>query len=178
VYVVDSTGTSNVDGFPVAIGSVSAAITGTATENIIETDIRDGSKEIVITLTNDAWVATMGDDNAFTTALIAGIDSAQAEGTGWDAEVKGNMVFGDVTRTSDTVVTIILAVEAAYDIIASETITVTIPNDATEEAAEIVGSPTFSVGAEQIAGESISAEYVSGAPSGGYDSNAPSIVVP
>ncbi|MCP4091521.1 MAG: hypothetical protein GY746_17295, partial [Gammaproteobacteria bacterium] len=99
--------------------AISCALSGTAlTDSITESDIVTGGKTIILTLTGDTWVATVGADNAITDALIAGIDSAQSEGTGWDAEVKGNMVFGDVTRTSDTVVTIILAAEASYDITA------------------------------------------------------------
>ena len=47
-----------------------------------------------------------------------------------------------------------------------------------EGAVEIVGSPTFSVGAEQIGAETISGVYDANAPSVGYDSGAPSIVAP
>jgi len=125
--------------------AISALLTGTATASITESDIVTGGKTIILTLTGDTWVATVGDDNAITDALITGIDSAQSEGTGWDAEVKANMVFGDVTRTSDTVVTIILAAEAAYDVTAQETITATIPATALTAAGEVVASPTFTI---------------------------------
>ncbi|MCP4090408.1 MAG: hypothetical protein GY746_11550, partial [Gammaproteobacteria bacterium] len=54
-------------------------------------------------------------------------------------------VFGDVTRTSDTVVTIILAAEASYDITAQETITATIPATALTAAGEVEASPVFTV---------------------------------
>jgi len=124
----------------------SAILTGTAvTGGVLESQIVAGTETIIITLTDETWVATIGDDNAFTTALIAGIDSAQSEAEGWDAEVKGNMVHGDVTRTSATVVTIILAAEAAYEITEKETITVTIPAAALTGAAEVVATPTFDV---------------------------------
>jgi hypothetical protein len=144
---VDFTGYRLVNGVVVqgAGSSASAAITGTATASITEADIVTGGKTIIITLTGDTWVATVGADNAITDALIAGIDSAQAEAAGWDAVVKANMVFGDVTRTSDTIVTITLASEATYDITATETITVTIPATALTAAGEIVASPPFTV---------------------------------
>lgn len=120
----------------------------------------------------------MGADNAITTALIAGIDSDKAEGTGWDAVVKANMVFGDITRTSDTVVTIILAAEAGYDITDTEIITVTIPATAVTSAVEIIADNTFSIGYEAIGAESGSIGYVSGGPSIGYDSTGISITAP
>jgi hypothetical protein len=70
-------------------------------------------------------VATVGQDNAITTALINGIDSAQVEAAGWDAVVKIGLTFNDVTRTSATVVTVTLPAFATYDITAAETVTVT-----------------------------------------------------
>ena len=125
--------------------SVTAALTGTLADGATEAQIVTGGETLIITLTGDTWVATVGDDNAITDALIDGIDSAQAEAAGWDAEVKGNLVFGDVTRTSDTIVTITLQAEAAYSITSNETITVTIPATAVTLAAEIVATPTFQI---------------------------------
>ncbi len=131
----------------------SAALTGTAISGgVLESEIVTGGETIIITLTDDTWVATVGADNPITDALIAGIDSAQSEAAGWDAEVKANMVFGDITRTSDTVVTIILAAEAAYEITANETITVTIPATALTAAEEIVADATFDVTNESAGG--------------------------
>ena len=86
-----------------------------------------GSETLIITLTGDTWVATVGQDNAITTALINGIDSAQVEAAGWDAVVKIGLTFNDVTRTSATVVTVTLPAFATYDITAAETVTVTVP---------------------------------------------------
>ncbi len=155
-----------------------AGISGTATNNITESDVVAGSKEIVITLVGTTWHADIGSDSAQTTALIAGIDSAQSEGTGWDAEVKGNMVFGDITRTSDTVVTIVLAAEAAYDITATETITVTIAAACTAWGVEIVASPTFTVAYEAAGAESVSGSYNANGPGGSYDANGITVSSP
>ena len=55
------------------------------------------------------------------------------------------MVYTDIVRTSDTVVTITLGAEATYDITATETITATIPATALTGAGEIVATPTFTV---------------------------------
>lgn len=123
----------------------SAALSGTALASMTEVEVVTGGETIIITLTGETWVATVGEDNAITTALIAGIDSAQSEAAGWDAVVKANMVYTDVVRTSNTVVTITLAAEATYAITANETITVTIPATALTGNALIVATPTLSV---------------------------------
>jgi len=126
-------------------GGGSAALTGTATDSITEADVVTGGKTIILTLTDDTWVADDGTFDAQRQNIINGMDSAQSEGTGWDAEVKGKEVVGAVVRTSDTVVTITLTAQAAYDITATETITVTIPGTALVGAEAIVAAPTFDV---------------------------------
>ena len=78
-------------------------------------------------------------------AIIAGLDSAQSEATGWDAVVKAGLATSAVVRTSDTVCTITLSAFGSYDITAQETITVTIPSTAVTGASAIVGSPTFTI---------------------------------
>ena len=85
----------------------SAALTGTLANDAWENEIVAGGETLVITLTADTWDATVGADNAVTDALIAGIDSDGGEATGWDAVVKAGLDFNDVTRTSDTVVTLV-----------------------------------------------------------------------
>lgn len=132
-----------------------AALTGTATASINEADIVTGGKTIVLTLTNDTWVAAgtgpIG-STANTQALIDGIDSAQAEATGWDAVVKAGLTPADVTRTSATVATITLPAFASYNITAQETITATVPAAAVTAAGAIVASPTFTVNAITASG--------------------------
>ena len=131
--------------------SISAALTGTAADGATEAQIVSGGETIIITLTGDTWVATVGADNAITDALIAGIDSGSAEAAGWDAVVKANMVFGDITRDSTTQVTVLLAAESTYSITANETITVTIPASALTAATEITATPTFVITAGGVA---------------------------
>ncbi len=138
-------GFSGFDLLVIDVATVQATLTGTVTVTTNETDIVAGGKTVILTLVNAQWDATVGADNAITTALINGITSAESEGTGWNAEVRDNMTFAEVTRTSDTIVTIILAAEAAYDITADETITATIPATAISTGVVAVATPTFGV---------------------------------
>ncbi len=77
--------------------------------------------------------------------IINGLDSAQSEANGWDAEVKAKIPVTDVVRTSNTVVTVTLSAESGYNITAQETITVTVPASAVAGDSQIVASPTFTV---------------------------------
>src|SRR4051812_28409505 len=113
-----------------------------------------------ITTTGDRRVTSVADIRAQTGTffddvrqnIINGIDSAQAEATGWDAVVKTAIPLTSVVRTSDTVVTITLPAVGTYDITADETVTVTVPATALAGASAIVATPTFSVAAFVIAG--------------------------
>lgn len=131
--------------------SITSALTGTATASITESDIVTGGKTVILTLTGDTWAAAgtgpIG-STADTQALIDGMDSAQVEATGWNAEVRDKEVTTAVVRTSNTVATITLTAAAAYDITAQETITVTIPAATlVTSAIDVVASPTFTIDA-------------------------------
>lgn len=123
----------------------SAVVTGTATSAITEADVVAGGKTIIITLTNDTWVTAGATFNAIRQDIINGLDSAQSEGTGWNAVVRDAEVVGAVVRTSDTVVTITLSAAATYNITAPETITVTVPGSAVSGTNAITATPTFGV---------------------------------
>lgn len=132
-----------------AAAAVTAALTGTVTASITETDIVNGGKTIILTLTGDTWVAAgtgpIG-STADTQAIIDGIDSAQAEAAGWDAVVKVGIDQADVVRTSNTVCTITLDAEATYDITAQETIESIIPAAVlVTSSSPITATPTFTV---------------------------------
>ena len=131
-------------GFSPAAATV--ALTGTVT-SATEADIVAGGKTLILTLTNDTWTAAVGNSNPTTTAIINGLDSDGAEATGWDAVVKAGLTFNDVTRDSDTQVTILLPAFATYDITALETITATVPHEAlqTTSGTDVVATPTFDV---------------------------------
>ena len=124
----------------------SAAITGTATASINESDIVTGGKTVIITLKNATWIAAgAASFDLQRDEIIAGMDSAQSELLGWDNVVKALQSLGGVVRTSDTVVTITLDAQATYNITATETITVTVPSTSITEAVAIVATPTFTV---------------------------------
>ncbi len=134
-----------VDSTPIAAGTTSA-LTGTATSSITEADIVTGGKTVILTLAGDTWVAAGSTFNAQRQNIINGLDSAQAETLGWDAEVKAKEVVTAVVRTSSTVVTITLSASASYNITAQETITATIPATAlVTSSTAVVASPTFTV---------------------------------
>jgi len=123
-----------------------AALSGTFLPTSTEAEIVSGGKTIIITLTNDTWGPTVGDDNAITTAIINGIDSNCSEIYGWDAVVKAGLDYTDVSRDSSTQVTVTLNAEATYDISANETITVTIPASAlVTSSQELVAAPVGGV---------------------------------
>ena len=122
-----------------------AAITGTVI-GATEANIVSGGRTIIITLTNDTWVASGATFNAQRQNIINGLNSAQAEAGGWNATVRATEVVTAVIRTSATVVTITLSASATYNITAAETITVTVPSTAlVNSASDVTGSPTFQI---------------------------------
>jgi len=105
--------------------------------------------------TSDSWAAvTYALRPAVTTpftdaraAIASGCDSAQSEGTGWDARRSTILPTANVVRTSDTVATLTFAADATYNITAQETVTCTVPAAALDTNAAIASSPTFTIDA-------------------------------
>lgn len=123
-----------------------AVLTGTLADNATEGEVVAGGETCIITLTNDTWVAAGGVFDAVRQDIIDGMDSAQSEGTGWNAEVRDKEVVGAVVRDTATQVTITLTAAAAYDISANETITVTVPASAlVTSGSPVVATPTYSI---------------------------------
>lgn len=126
--------------------TVGASVSGTVATGLSESQVVTGGETIIITLTEDTWVAVGATFDAQRQNIINGITSAQAETTGWNNEVRDNEVVTSVVRTSDTVVTITLSASASYDITNNEVITVTVPNTALVTSTEdLVATPTFGV---------------------------------
>ncbi|MDA0269545.1 MAG: IPT/TIG domain-containing protein [Chloroflexi bacterium] len=145
---VDATGQAQGTSaaFDIVAAAATAAITGTIQAgNNTEGHIVAGGGTIIITLTNDTWVADDGTFAAQRQNIINGISSAQAEGTGWNAVVRAGLVVGNVVRTSATVVTVTLPAFATYNITANETVTVTVPGTAVTGGNPIVAAPTFNI---------------------------------
>ena len=138
---------------PLRSTTPSATLTGTLSDNGTEAEIKAGGETMIITMSNDTWVATVGDDNAITTALIVGIDSNLSESTGWDAVVRVDgetgLTYTNVVRDPDDVtVTVTMPAFAAYNITANETITITVPATALVASQSVVVNPSFSIAAE------------------------------
>jgi len=128
--------------------AVTAAITGDTT--ILEAEVVAGGKQIIITLTSDTWAATLGADNAVTTAFIAGFDSDGVEAGGWNTTVRdASLTFAAVSRDSDTVVTVTIPVTAAFAIDSDETITVTLDaSTLVTSVIDIGATPTIGITAQ------------------------------
>lgn len=127
----------------IAVGPATAALSGTVTPASTEAQMVAGGRTLIITLADEAWVASGAAFNAARQAIIDGITSAQVEVTGWNNEIRDNLPVGQVVRTSDTVVTVSFTPEAGYNITDFEEITVTVPASAVVGAAPIVSTPTF-----------------------------------
>ncbi len=134
----------------------SADITGTIGDGATEQEVRDGGGTIIITLTGDTWVAAGATFDAQRQAIIDGLDSAQSEANGWNAEVRDQLGVTSVVRTSSSVATITIAAADVgdYRIDDPDVVTVTVPNAAlVTSTGDITGTPTFTVtgAAESVA---------------------------
>lgn len=131
----------HINGLNLDSGTAVATITGTL-DGSTEADIVSGGRTIIITLTNETFVAF---NDTIRQAIIDGLDSAQSELLGWNNEVRDKEVVGAVVRDSDTQVTITLTASPLYDITADEVITVTVPGTAVTGASPITATPTLDV---------------------------------
>lgn len=133
-----------------------AAVSGTIGDGATEQEVREGAGTIVLTLTDDTWVAAGGTFDSQRSAIIQGLDAADAQTNGWNAEVRDKLGVGSVIRTSDTVVTITISASDVtdYDITTNEVITATVPAAAlTTSTGDMTATPTFTIlaGTESVA---------------------------
>lgn len=138
----------------VATGAESALFSGTAvTDGVTENEIVAGGETLIITLTNDTWIAA-GTGPIGTTAqsqsLIDAIVAASSPANGWNNQVLAAIdVSTDLVRTSSTVATITLPAVSGYSISTNETISCTIPNALlTTRTTDLFVSNTFGVTAQ------------------------------
>jgi hypothetical protein len=126
---------------------VTAAITGTIGDGATEQEVRDGGGTIVITLTNDTWVAAGGTFDGQRQNIIDGLDAADAQTNGWNAQVRDQLGVSSVIRTSDTVVTITISADdvSDYHIATNEVITTTVPSSAVAGGVAITATPTTTI---------------------------------
>ena len=133
---------------PEADGAViSAALTGTAVDGVLEEDIVGGDETIIITLTGDTFVDSASSEDG----IAAGMDGSAS----WNSEVTANTDNTDIVLSAgDTVATITLPTAASYAISADDTITITIPADSLTTSTEAIVCSTFDV-TNQSGGDSI-----------------------
>ena len=168
-------------------GDVSGTLeAGLAGGNVSEAQIvagLDGSGDpitIIVTMTGTTWDATLGADNAVSTAFIQGFDSAQSEAGGWNATIRDVLTYAAITRDSDTQATLTIPATAGYAITANETITVTIPASATAAGQVIVAGETMTISnidPPQPAGSGTSMYYNSTGRSVNYSSTGKNIII-
>lgn len=128
----------------------SISLSGTAiADGILEAAVVTGSETVIITLVNDNWVETIGADNAITTAFLAAITGDGSGGNAFDDEV--SLVHGNLTRTSDKVLTLVLPAAASYNVAADETVTVAVPASAVVRGIAPGASASFDISIITIA---------------------------
>ncbi len=128
-----------------AAGVALLTVTGSVLPSVTEQDIRNGAKTIVLTLSSETWVATVGADNAITQALIDGLVSDAGEVRGWNNIVRDGLNAANVTRVSGTIVIVTLPIFSDYDISSEEEITATAPAVALTGGAALIGAPSFAI---------------------------------
>ena len=121
------------------------ALSGTVT-TASEDDYRSAGLTILLTLTNDTWVASGATFNAIRQDIIDGLDVLpDSNANGFNAVISALSVT-DVVRTSATVVTITLPAVATFAIDVLETISMTVPASAlVTSTSPIIASPTFTI---------------------------------
>lgn len=132
--------------------AASAAITGTATISLTADEVRAGGKTIIITLSDDQWVAAGATFNAQRQAIINGITAATTPTNGWNNEVRDTTLSPtDVVRTNNTTVTVTLPFSPLYAAVADETLTVTVPASAmVQSLITAVGTPTITLSTDFV----------------------------
>ncbi len=97
-------------------------LSGTASPSLSESNIRAGSFTVIFDLQYDTWQATLGANNALSTAFLAGISGNQDWST-----VAGALSYTNITRNSATRITLTLPAVATYVITSNETVSFAIP---------------------------------------------------
>jgi len=130
---------------------ITAAVTGTVTTlATTEGDILNGGRTIIVTLTNATWATDVATEKTKRDALITGL-ATSAEAVQW-AKVQ-TALKADATRVvrnSDTQVTITLPPTAGYNVVASQSVTLTIPKAILLQSgmvptADVAAAPSFTV---------------------------------
>ena len=121
-----------------------ATVSGSLTAGLSESLVRGNAYVLQIDIVNDAFSAGVDGVSTATDDLIGQLSASSISSFGWD-NVHG-IVAGDLTRVTDTRVTIAVGPLTTYAIGASETISVTIPVTALEYGVvALAANPSFSI---------------------------------
>jgi hypothetical protein len=119
---IPSTLKANVRNINIPLPAAPALTITTVPTTLVETDIRSGISHIFITISDDIFSTDLGDDNAVTTALIAGMIDAPI----WVANVVSALNYNNVFRLSDTEIRIDIPL-VDYFISADEAVNFDVP---------------------------------------------------
>jgi hypothetical protein len=103
---------------------ITVALSGTFSSGADEADIQAGGQVLDMTLTGGTWALTGAAFNAIRQDIIDAFVSNKNETNGWNSLT---IAVTDVTQTSSTVAKLTLSAQAAYEITAAETLTITLP---------------------------------------------------
>lgn len=132
-------------GYTIGPSGIASAAVGGVTAFTEPTVVADG-QVTTITLTADTWVPSGAAFNQVRQIILNGFTAVQSEVTGWNKEVRDKQPVTSVVRTSDNLVTITWSAAPDYDITVSETITVTVPDEALiTSPTPLVATPTIGV---------------------------------
>lgn len=134
------TGTGSLSFTIVPVNNQSAYIT---VPSVTESDIVTGGKTLIITLGNDFWAQDVVSTPSTLDALIAGI-TPTATGTSW-ANVQNTIKATNVTRVSNTKLSITLPPVFNYSIDQDQTINVNIPKVALATSTGAISAGSFTV---------------------------------
>jgi len=130
---------------PIMVPAPFVALSGDMLETpVLEAQIVAGGRSIVATVSNgQRWAPTLGQNNALTTSVLAGLGAAQSEGNGWNARALPALVYTNLVRINDYVITLTLPAVALYDITVDELLTWTIPTEALVDLSATTYSTAF-----------------------------------
>jgi len=122
---------------------------GNIPESVLAADGPSGYT-VTITLAGDTWVATLGDDNAITTALIAGITcTSGVQAAGFAANLAPKISHEDIVRVSATEARWDIEGDADYNLTDPETWHVVVPATALTSGVATTASPDITISVEQ-----------------------------
>lgn len=151
--VVSTVGIDSLNSLAIlALGGNPSALFSGSILGATENDIIAGGKQVIITLTDDTWIAAgtgpIG-TIAQTDAIIAAVLATTSQTLGWNNVVLAGIETTDLVRTNPNTATITLDAEASYSIATSETIGMDIPNDVLVTSTEdLTVSNTFGITAQ------------------------------